>query len=301
MVNLRLAESDADVEKYRMVLGEVEPGQRVPTVAEMRARERPGRALILAEVDGEPVGSGFVDRSDQAGRSFMIARVRPAFRRRGYGTTILQMCATLAESLGFPTVGTSADDPGSAVFAQRFGFVEVDRQVEQLRAIADEPYPLPPEGVRFVSVAERPELWREAYFQVALEAFEDFAIARQVQISLEHWENAEINEPAATFLALHGDDIIGVGSLMTDEDDPRRAEHGLTAVRRAWRGRGVASALKRQTLAWAAENGLTEVYTWTQKNNADMRRLNEHLGYRYGLVSISLEAPLPLPAAPAPA
>ncbi len=37
--------------------------------------------------------------------------------------------------------------------------------------------------------------------------------------------------------------------------------------------------LKRTTLAYAAAHGLAEVYTWTQQNNADMRRLNERLGY----------------------
>ena len=47
-------------------------------------------------------------------------------------------------------------------------------------------------------------------------------------------------------------------------------------------------------MAWAAEHGITEIYTWTQQGNANMRRLNEHLGFTYGLVSIRLRAPLPL-------
>ena len=48
------------------------------------------------------------------------------------------------------------------------------------------------------------------------------------------------------------------------------------------------------TLWWAAEHGIREVYTWTQKGNENMRRLNEHLGFRYGLVAINMTAPLPL-------
>ncbi len=66
-------------------------------------------------------------------------------------------------------------------------------------------------------------------------------------------------------------------------------------MRRDWRGRGVASALKRRTLAWAAANGIREVYTWTQRGNADMRRLNEHLGYVTRTESITVRAALPLP------
>jgi hypothetical protein len=38
--------------------------------------------------------------------------------------------------MGFGVVGTSIDDPGSLRFAERYGFTEVDRQVEQVRAIS---------------------------------------------------------------------------------------------------------------------------------------------------------------------
>jgi mycothiol synthase len=57
----------------------------------------------------------------------------------------------------------------------------------------------------------------------------------------------------------------------------------------------VASALKRSALRFAATNGVREVYTWTQRGNEDMRRLNERLGYVYRAVCISMRAPLPLP------
>jgi mycothiol synthase len=56
----------------------------------------------------------------------------------------------------------------------------------------------------------------------------------------------------------------------------------------------VAAALKRTVLAWAAVHGVHEVYTWTQRGNDDMRRLNEHLGYTYRHESIGMQAPLPL-------
>jgi mycothiol synthase len=81
---------------------------------------------------------------------------------------------------------------------------------------------------------------------------------------------------------------------MPDPDEPRRAEHGLTAVRRDWRRRGVATALKRTTLAWAAANGLGEVYTWTQRDNDGMRALNTRLGFRTRSESITMQAALPL-------
>ena len=65
-------------------------------------------------------------------------------------------------------------------------------------------------------------------------------------------------------------------------------------MRRDWRGRGVASALKRAAPAFGAEQGVREVYTWTQRGNDDMRRLNEHLGYVTRSESIRVRASLPL-------
>ena len=48
-------------------------------------------------------------------------------------------------------------------------------------------------------------------------------------------------------------------------DNEGVAEDGLTVVRRDWRRRGLATALKRRELAWAAGNGIREVVTWTQR------------------------------------
>jgi mycothiol synthase len=68
----------------------------------------------------------------------------------------------------------------------------------------------------------------------------------------------------------------------------------LTVVRRDWRRRGLALALKRFELAWAAQNGVRELVTWTQRGNERMRRLNEQLGYEYRAVSLTMCARLPL-------
>jgi mycothiol synthase len=89
--------------------------------------------------------------------------------------------------------------------------------------------------------------------------------------------------------------VIGCAGLHRDTDQPERSENALTAVRRDWRGRGIASLLKRRTLHWAAGNGVRELYTWTHAGNAPMLRLNEHLGYRTGQTSITVSRELPLP------
>jgi N-acetylglutamate synthase-like GNAT family acetyltransferase len=295
MVEIRRAESDADLEAWRRVRIAVLPNERTGTVEEIRRAASPESLYVLAELDGRVAGEAHAGRSDLAGRASLGVRVLPEARRRGVGTALLGVVASHIESLGFDEVGSSVDEPESLAFAERFGFREVDRQVEQVRVIGDETWPAPPAGVEVVRVADRPELWGVAYDQLALQAFADFALDTPLDVSLEQWERDWLAWPEGMFLAVAGGEVIGCAGLERDADEPERAENALTAVRRDWRGRGIASLLKRVSLAFAAEQGLREVYTWTQRGNADMRRLNEHLGYVTRSESITVRAPLPLP------
>jgi len=113
-----------------------------------------------------------------------------------------------------------------------------------------------------------------------------------LSVSREDWEAHWAGDPM--FVALHDGQVIGCAGLDRDPDQPARAEHALTAVRRDWRRRGIAACLKRHTLHWAAANELTEVCTWTQQNNHAMRRLNQTLGYTYAKQSITVTRPLPI-------
>ena len=62
---------------------------------------------------------------------------------------------------------------------------------------------------------------------------------------------------------------------------------GYTASDREYRGRGIARAVKLQTLAQAAELGIPAVHTDNDSENAPMLHINEDLGYssRAGFVS----------------
>jgi len=149
-----------------------------------------------------------------------------------------------------------------------------------------------------VPVGGQPQLWSAAYEVVGAQAFQDMATVSPLEITREVWERDWISDPDAMFVALADGEVIGCAGLLPDPDHPERAEHALTAVRRDWRRQGVAAALKRRTLAWAAAHGLTEVYTWTQVGNDDMRALNTHLGFITRTVSSKLQATLPLPSSP---
>ena len=294
---VRPVETDADLEAYVTVANEAVPDDIPWDAQKMRERQErdPRRLYLLADVDGEPVAVGFAAPSDNADRGFVAPRVLPAARRRGIGTALLLRLADHLEQVGFEVAGAHVDgnDEGSLAFARRFGFEEVDRQVEQVRMLGDEPPAEPPQGVAFVSIAERPELLREAY-PLGVAGWADMATTEPVTISLEDWLADEATFPEGSFVALAGDEIVGYSGLCRLGDDPAKAEDGLTVVRRDWRRRGLGSALKRAELAWAARNGIAEIVTWTQRGNDAMRAANERLGYVYRQVTVNVRGPIPL-------
>ena len=294
MIELRPCESDAELEEWRQVRIAVTPYERTDSVEELRRNATPERLLLLAYRDGELAGSGAGGKGDTGG-GFAIPRVLPEHRRHGVGTALLSALADHLEVLGLPDVGGHADDESALAFGRHFGFEEVGRQVEQVRAVAaGEPWPVLPDGVSIVSLDGRPELLGRLYHELALDAFEDMPTPRKVEITPEQWESEWVTWPEATFAAFAGDELVGMAALLRDVDRPERAENGLTTVRRDFRGHGIARALKETTLGWASERGLREIYTWTQTGNEDMRALNERLGYVTRTVSISLRRPLPL-------
>jgi mycothiol synthase len=296
-VRVRPAQTDADLEAYVGVWNAAVPDD-IPSVVEQQRERRerdPRRLYLLAEHEGRPVASGFAGPSDSAERGFVAPRVLPAARRRGIGTALIVELAAHLEHLGFEVAGAHVDgnDEGSLAFARRFGFEEVDRQVEQVRTIGEEPPAEPPPGVTFVTIAERPELLREAY-PLGVAGWADMATTEPVTISVEDWLADEATLPAGSFVALADGEIVGYSGLCRWPDDPTTAEDGLTVVRRDWRRRGLATALKRAELAWAAANGIREIVTWTQRGNEGMRAANERLGYVYRSVSVNVRGRIPL-------
>lgn len=280
-------DTDADLEEWRRVRIAVVPYERTQSIAEIRADETPERLLVLAREDGVVVGSGMANRSEIGKAGSVIPRVLPDHRRRGHGTALLERLVDHVADLGYDTVRAGADDEGSLAFAHRFGFEEVNREVEQTYRITGPVEPTPtPEGIEVVTAQERPGLWEGAYEGFGLEALAGFAVDTPLEVTPDGWVRSWLGDPM--FLALHDGEVVGCAGLGLDPDRPTRAENSLTAVRRDWRRRGLAVHLKLVTLAWAAGHGIDEVYTWTQDGNAAMRALNTRLGYATTGVGVQL-------------
>ncbi|MGE5136457.1 MAG: N-acetyltransferase family protein, partial [Gemmatimonadota bacterium] len=119
------------------------------------------------------------------------------------------------------------------------------------------------------------------YADVAAEPFEDW---------MAHNMRRPTDCPEATFIALAGEEVVGFARLSLTA--PAAAGHAMTAVKRAWRGRGIAHALKAAEITWALANGYTELRTSNEPRNAPIKRLNARLGYRPGIGRIHLVGPV---------
>ncbi|GAA1933168.1 GNAT family N-acetyltransferase [Nocardioides hwasunensis] len=286
--------TDADYEAWRSVRIAVVPYELCPSVEDLRRQdEKETRLMLLARADGVLVGSGLADRSDSAATGSLAPRVLPDHRRRGTGTALLRRLAAHLEDLGLPRVRATVDDDGSLAFAHASGFEDIDHEIEQTFSVTASPHVQDaPEHVEVVLAADRPGLWEASYERFGREATSDFALSTALDVTPERWATSWLGDPM--FLAVHDGRVVGCAGLVTEADVPHRAENALTAVRRDWRGRGLAIHLKQRTLAWAAEHGITEVYTWTQDGNHAMRTLNERLGYATTRRSTMVARDLPL-------
>jgi GNAT superfamily N-acetyltransferase len=127
---------------------------------------------------------------------------------------------------------------------------------------------------------------------VEVECVPDVPATTPLQASpFERWHEL-IERHAATFVALDEGRVVGYATFERLHGMPHRLEHGLTAVLRSHRGRGLATKLKRAQIAWAAEHGYRELITFTDTENAPMRHVNVTLGYVEKLGSIVVERAL---------
>jgi mycothiol synthase len=292
-IAIRTAVTDADLEAWNEVRRIVMPNESVPTIELLRSEEGPDNLMLLAESGEQVIGSGVANRSMVEG-GFVAARVVPEHRRRGVGSALLRVLLDHLVERGFGSVRAHAESDEAFGFAVHHGFKEVDRQVEQVRALTpDEPAAPPFEGVEFWTVEQRPELLQRS-FALAQQGYADMVLKTgPAFVPINEWLLGEGTLPGGTFVALEHGIIVGYAGLNAWNGDDTRAENGLTVVDRRWRGRGLATALKRRQLAWAAAHGIQELVTWTQEGNEAMQRVNLRLGYVPRSVSRTMQRDLP--------
>ena len=308
----RATTGDADLATIATLTNAITPDD--PTsVDEMRwsdATYPPGSARFLAELDGRAVGVASVGRvhvkPPEHADFWAYLAVVPESRRQGIGETLLVAICTAARDAGKTglTLRVSGARPESAAFLEHRGFTERSRAAMVRLALEglEPPAIVPPAGIVITDLATRPDLVPGIH-AVALEAFADIPADDEPMAvgDLAEFRARDVDRPGipadafAVALDAASDEVVGYASLILQPGSTTVAWHDMTAVRRAWRGRGIAGALKRATIAWACAHGLTALETGNDLENAPMRAVNRQLGYRPIPDDITFRGPLFLP------
>lgn len=295
---MREAEEQVSLDIYNTVW----PWDAV-SMAEVRSFKASVRDYVdmLALADGKPIGSAAVAVTPHRPNvATLMLTVPPPDRRCGAGSALYRAASGWAAERDLDMFEAAApeDDADGIAFAERHGFVEIERNSRLVLDLASaEARPIgAPEEVRIVTWAERPELARQIY-DVACEAYAD--VPGQEDDELEPFEDWLAHDmqgagdrPDATFIAVAGNEVVGYAKFSLTAAQPRVAAHDMTGVKRAWRGRGVAGALKHAQIAWAKAAGYERLQTQNEVRNEPIRRLNERLGYRPAPGRILFRGPL---------
>jgi GNAT superfamily N-acetyltransferase len=300
---LEIRPIDADDAAFALsveIANEVAPDHAL-TLEERRhiLAQLPRNRTSLAYVDGVPLGtaSGLLHPASPHPSCRIL--VLPEARRRGLGRALYGAISEWAAGEGATLIEVRADeaDPAGIEFARHRGFEEVSREIKAMLELerVEPPLVSPPDGVEIVPWSERPELARGLY-EVYEEATPDIPGNEDLVEPYDEWLTLHMQGPGdradATFMAVAGDEVVGFAKLSLTEAQPEIAYHDLTGVKRAWRGRGVARALKATQIAWAKRAGYKRLSTNNEERNAPIRRLNERFGYRPGPALILFRGPL---------
>ena len=265
---IRTAKTRADFAFCAEINNAVNPDQ--PVTLDQIATA-PGACVVH---DG---GYAYVVESSIPGSAFAMVRVRPESRGRGVGGALLAAAGAKSQELGCASMWgrVREGDEASLRFTAHRGFEEVNRDVDVLLEIA------PEDGEVAPGIVELREEHLRGTYAVAAECIPEMALPQHAEVRpFDEWLAQEQRNSPVAFVALDGDEVVGYARLYSISALPHRLENGFTGVLRSHRRRGIATALKRAQISWAAANGYRELVTSSVEGNEAMRAVNARLGYK---------------------
>lgn len=293
-LTVRTITDEADLQRLVAILNTTSPDS--PTsLDEIRWSDAtyPGTVRLLAEVDGRAVGAATVGRiyvfAPDHPALWAIVGVVPESRRAGIGERLLAEVSLVARSRGKTELylRCAEDRPEAIEFLAHRGFAEVERSKTVRLELSGRPVPTvaPPAGIELTTLAAQPE-FVEGVHAVAIETFPDVPGREPMAVGdLAEFRARDVDRPSvpkdAFYVAVDTGSgrAVGYACLLMQPGSTTVAYHDMTAVLRAYRGRGIAHELKNATIAWSIENGLTALETGNDEANAPMRAVNARLGY----------------------
>ncbi len=225
---------------------------------------------------------------------WMDLDVHPDWHRRGIGRALYAtVCAELLAKDAVVVRASAQESNGESVgWLEKRGFVEKMRNWESHLDVASvdaarfASKAVVPEGIRLVTLAEArredPDCLR-ALFDLGNEIGPDIPnpdvfTPPVYEMFLAHMDGPDVL-PDGQFYAKAGNRFVGLSTLWRSEGSPDVLYQGLTGVVRAYRGRGLAWALKMRTIAYAREHAFRQIRTWNNTMNRPILNINEALGF----------------------
>ncbi len=223
-------------------------------------------------------------------------RVHPNHRRLGVGTRLWgQLLESLRQHHAIAARTMVREDMADAVrFATRRGFDEVMRAWESRLDVRS------CDLVRFREHVERAMTSGMTITTLAAERARDpsgverlYALHTLIGEDIPApdqftppdfrlWVGYAVESPYALldahFIAVAGGEYVGVSNLFKPQLGDWLTQ-GTTGVRREYRGRGIATALKVRTVEYAKARGIREIRTFNEIRNAGILVINERFGF----------------------
>lgn len=254
-----------------------------------------------AIIEDECVGFGeyFETPEMHAKNVFMLSiAVHPDYQTQGAGTSLYNHIVKDLQSR-MPVLLRAccrSDQSGSTSFLERRGFVRGMSIVEQhlqLKATHINDLPIPESILEhgevtiviktMLDLEKDPNRDRKIY-ELVTELRADIPAPQPITtVPFSEFVDGFIKAPSrqedATFIALNMKtrEYVGTSDLFIDGNSGLIA--GLTGVRREYRRRGIALALKQHGIKYARDRGYNRITTFNATENAAIRAVNKRFGF----------------------
>jgi mycothiol synthase len=258
------------------------------------------RLAVEERGSGELVAHGSVHHVRHAfhpQKFFLGVVVATAHRRQGIGTALYRRLE--AEAVGRRAIclwgGGRADDASCLRFLERYGYAPIRRMwvsrldLSEAEGVAPPVRPsLSAAGIVVRSYSEEPldaEPARRRLHELYVRASRDTpTVGDNTPVGYEGFVAQELEQPgllpSASFVARLGDRYLGLTTVERDDSRPATARVGFTATDPEFRGRGIATELKRHSVEAARALGFRALVAFNDSTNTAIWAINEKLGFR---------------------
>jgi GNAT superfamily N-acetyltransferase len=260
----------------------------------------------VVELNGQVIGEALSEHSISSfhPQKFLLEMyLHPDFHGQGFGKTLYQQLLSDLESLNPISLRIQVRDTSlrALKFFSDRGFIETKRDwisTLDVNMVDLSPYQglesqLHEQDIVIKSIAEISNLdkfkvFHALFSEVRLDTpRSEAATPISYEFFMENVINSPEFDPNLFFVALHDNQQVGLTGLYP-VTDTTTLDQWLTAVKREFRGKHIALALKVRSIQYAKEHGFTHIRTDNDSRNAPMLAINNKLGFVPGAASLSM-------------